>query len=85
VRPWNGTRRRTFERELADFSLLSPEAEKHLNFNGHQIQPLESFSVGPYSLTVFPADDALGMGALLYGFEVKRPGGLLRYGHGCAI
>jgi hypothetical protein len=24
----------TFERELADFSLLSPEAEKHLNFNG---------------------------------------------------
>src|SRR6266576_2174306 len=44
----------TFERDLAGYSLLSPEAEKCLNFKMHQVQPLEPFVVGPYSVMAFP-------------------------------
>jgi phosphoribosyl 1,2-cyclic phosphodiesterase len=65
----------TFERDLADYSLLSPEAEKYLNFKIHQIQPLESFTVGPYSVTPLPANHAPGMGAMLYAIEAE----------GCAV
>jgi phosphoribosyl 1,2-cyclic phosphate phosphodiesterase len=60
-----------FERDLADFSLLSPEAERRLNFKVHQIQPLESFRAGPYSVTAFPANHAPGMGAMLYAIEAS--------------
>src|SRR5260221_557721 len=35
----------TFERDLAGYGLLSPEAEKYLNIKLHRIQPLESFTV----------------------------------------
>jgi phosphoribosyl 1,2-cyclic phosphate phosphodiesterase len=59
----------TFERDFAGYSLLSPEAEKHLNFKIHQIQPLKQFLVGPYSVTAFPANHAPGMGAMLYAIE----------------
>jgi phosphoribosyl 1,2-cyclic phosphate phosphodiesterase len=59
----------TFERDLASYSLLSPEAEKHLNLKIHQIQPLAFFSVGPYSVIAFPANHAQGMGAMLYAIE----------------
>ena len=59
----------TFERDLAGYSLLSSEAEKHLNLKIHQIQPLESFTVGPYSVMAFPANHAPGMGAMLYAIE----------------
>lgn len=34
----------TFERDLAGYSLLSPEAEEYLNFKIHQIQPFEPFA-----------------------------------------
>jgi len=68
----------TFERDLAGFSLLSPQAEEHLNFKVHQIQPLVSFKVGPYSVTAFPANHAPGMGAMLYAIEAN--GRALFYG-----
>jgi phosphoribosyl 1,2-cyclic phosphodiesterase len=65
----------TFERDLAGYSLLSPEAEKYLNFKIRQIQPLESFTMGPYSIMAFPANHAPGMGAMLYAIEAD----------GCAV
>jgi len=61
----------TFERDLADYSLLSPEAEALLNVKIHQIQPLESFTVGPYFVMAFPANHAPGMGAMLYAIETE--------------
>jgi len=61
----------TFERDLAGYSLLSPEAEKYLNLKIHQIQPLEPFTVGPYSVIAFPANHAPGMGAMLYAIEAN--------------
>ena len=60
----------TFERDLAGYSLLSPEAEADLNFKIHKIEPLEPFTVGQYSVMAFPANHAPGMGALLYAIEV---------------
>ena len=65
----------TFERDLAGYDLLSPEAEKYLNFKIHRIQPLESFTVGTYSVMAFPANHAPGMGAMLYAIEAA----------GCAV
>jgi len=61
----------TFERDLADYGFLSPEAEKCLNFKMHQIQPLEPFMVGSYSVMAFPANHAPGMGAMLYSIEAN--------------
>jgi len=61
----------TFERGLADYSLLSPQAEKYLNFKIHQIQPLEPFMAGLYSVIAFPANHAPGMGAMLYSIEAN--------------
>ncbi|HEY6252793.1 MAG TPA: MBL fold metallo-hydrolase [Candidatus Angelobacter sp.] len=68
----------TFNRDLAHYSLLSPEAEKYLNFKMHQIQPLEPFSVGPYSVMAFPANHAPGMGAMLY--SIAAAGRAIFYG-----
>jgi len=65
----------TFERDLAGYGLLSHEAEKYLNFKIHQIQPLEAFPVGTYSVMAFPANHAPGMGAMLYAIEAA----------GCAV
>ncbi len=65
----------TFERDLGVYSLLSFEAEKDLNFKIHQVQPLEAFTVGPYSVMAFPANHAPGMGAMLYAIEAA----------GCAV
>ena len=59
----------TFERDLADYSLLSPEAEKALNLKIHQVRPFESFQFGSYSVMAFPANHAPGLGALLYAIE----------------
>jgi phosphoribosyl 1,2-cyclic phosphate phosphodiesterase len=61
----------TFERDLAGFSLLAPVAEKRLNIKVRQILPFESFSVGEYSVTAFPANHAPGMGAMLYAIQTN--------------
>jgi phosphoribosyl 1,2-cyclic phosphate phosphodiesterase len=60
---------KTFIRDLADYSLLAPEAEKELNVRIRQINPLEYFNVGSYSVMAFPANHAPGMGAMLYSVE----------------
>lgn len=59
----------TFERDLADYSLLAPEAEDSLNLKIHQVVPMRPFWVGHYRVTAFPANHALTMGALLYAIE----------------
>ena len=59
----------TFVRDLAGYNLLAPEAEKELNIKVHQINPLEYFTVGQYSVMAFPANHAAGMGAMLYSVE----------------
>ena len=59
----------TFVRDLADYSLLAPEAEEQLNLRIHQIKALESFTMGSYSVMAFPANHAPGTGAMLYSVE----------------
>src|SRR5216684_11963 len=68
----------TFERDLAGYSLLSPEAERELNVRIHQINPLEYFNAGLYSVMAFPANHAMGMGAMLY--SVEESGRAVFYG-----
>jgi phosphoribosyl 1,2-cyclic phosphodiesterase len=61
----------TFERDIEGYSLLSLEAEKHLNIKIHQIEPLQPFTFGDYSVIAFPANHAPTMGAMLYAVEAK--------------
>ena len=58
-----------FERDLADYSLLSPEAEVRLKLKLHRIEPLQPFSMGNYRVIAFPANHAPGMGAMLFAVE----------------
>jgi len=59
----------TFERDLAGYSLLSPNAETWLNLKTHQIEPLQPFTFGNYHVIAFPSNHAPGMGAMLYSIE----------------
>lgn len=59
----------TFRRDLANYDLLSPEAEKHLNIRIHEVLAFKPFVVGPYTVTAFPANHAPGLGAMLYAVE----------------
>jgi len=68
----------TFARDLAGYSLLSPQAEKELNLRIHQVQPLEFFTVGRYSVMAFPANHAPGIGAMLY--SIATEGRTIFYG-----
>jgi phosphoribosyl 1,2-cyclic phosphodiesterase len=68
----------TFARDLADYSLLAPQAETELNLKLHQVSPLEYFAVGPYSVMAFAANHAPGMGAMLY--SVSANGRSVFYG-----
>jgi phosphoribosyl 1,2-cyclic phosphate phosphodiesterase len=68
----------TFVSDLADYSLLASEAEEKLNVRIHQINPLEYFDVGSYSVMAFPANHAPGMGAMLY--SVEQSGCAVFYG-----
>lgn len=61
----------TFERDLAGYSLLSPNAETWLNLKIHQIEPLQPFAFGDYRVIAFPANHALKMGAMLYSVEAN--------------
>jgi phosphoribosyl 1,2-cyclic phosphate phosphodiesterase len=73
----------TFARDLADYSLLAPEAEQHLNFKMYEVQPREFFAVGPYSVMAFPANHAPGTGAMLY--SIARDGRTVFYGTDTAV
>lgn len=68
----------TFERDLAGYSLLSPDAEKELNLKIHTVEPLKSFIFGNYSVTAFHANHAPAMGAMLY--AVQSDGRTVFYG-----
>lgn len=68
----------TFERDLASYSLLTPDAEKTLNLKIHAIEPLKSFIAGNYSVTALPANHAPTMGAMLY--AVQADGRTVFYG-----
>lgn len=57
---------RSLEADLAPAGLLDPEAGDRLNLTLHQIEPLESFTAGPYQVTPFPANHDPTAGPLLY-------------------
>lgn len=59
----------TFERDLAGYSLFSPNVEAWLKLNIHQIEPLQLFTLGRYRVIAFPANHAPEMGAMLYSVE----------------
>jgi len=60
---------RTLERDLAPGSLLDPDVGEHLNLEVHQIEALQSFAVGPYQVTAFPANHDPVVEPLLYAIE----------------
>jgi phosphoribosyl 1,2-cyclic phosphate phosphodiesterase len=61
----------TFARDLADFDLLSPAAEKYLNLKFHPLKSYIPFTQGVYRVIAFPASHAPGMGAMLYSVEAN--------------
>jgi phosphoribosyl 1,2-cyclic phosphate phosphodiesterase len=69
-----GTVQRTaqlFERDCAPASLLDPEVGERLNLEIHQIEALESFTVGRYQVTAFPANHDPTVDPLLYAVEAE--------------
>jgi phosphoribosyl 1,2-cyclic phosphate phosphodiesterase len=61
----------TFERDIAGYNLLAPEAEQNLNLKIHPVEPFVPFMAGPYRATAFPANHAPGLGAMLYAVEAN--------------
>lgn len=59
------------ERDCAPASLLDPEVGERLNLEIHQIEPLQSFAVGPYQVTAFPANHDPSVEPLLYAIEAE--------------
>ena len=58
-----------FARDLAGYSLLSPQAETELKLKIHRVVPLQPFMVGNYRVIAYPANHAPQMGAMLYSVE----------------
>jgi phosphoribosyl 1,2-cyclic phosphate phosphodiesterase len=58
------------ERDCAPASLLDPEVGERLNLEIHQIEALQSFAVGPYQVSAFPANHDPTVEPLLYAVEV---------------
>lgn len=63
----------TFERDLHSASFLASATQQELNFQTHEIAPLQPLMLesdhGPYRITAFPANHAPGAGALIYAIE----------------
>jgi len=57
------------ETDFAPASLLDPEIGERLNLRLHQVEALQSFPVGPYNVTAFPANHGLAMESLIYAVE----------------
>lgn len=53
-------------RDCAPNDLFHPEIGKRLNLEVHQVRPFETFSVGPYRVTAFPANHDSRVEPLLY-------------------
>jgi len=62
----------TFERDLSENSLLSPDTQELLNLKLHSVQPLAPFEFGRYRIIAFPANHAPTEGALLYAIESEK-------------
>jgi phosphoribosyl 1,2-cyclic phosphate phosphodiesterase len=62
----------TFERDLSESSLLSPDTQKKLNLKLHFVTPLQPFRVGRYRIIAFPANHEPIGGALLYAVESDK-------------
>ena len=59
----------TFTRDLADFSLLSPEAEARLRLKIHPIGSYQPYHFGPYKIIAFQANHQPDPGSFLYSIE----------------
>jgi phosphoribosyl 1,2-cyclic phosphodiesterase len=57
------------ERDCAPLSFLDPEVGERLNLEIHQIDALQSFAVGRYQVTAFPANHDPTVDPLLYAVE----------------
>lgn len=68
----------TFERDLADYSLLDPRAEEALNLKIHTLDPYSPIEIGAYRVIGFPANHAHGSGSLLY--SIQAGGQTIFYG-----
>jgi phosphoribosyl 1,2-cyclic phosphodiesterase len=62
---------RTFERDLSADSLLDPEVCQRLNLEIHQIEALQSFSLGNYRVIAFPANHDPMVDPLLYAVDAN--------------
>jgi phosphoribosyl 1,2-cyclic phosphate phosphodiesterase len=62
---------RLLDRDLAPAGLLDPEVGERLNLEIHQVEALESFSIGRYRVTVFPANHDHTVEPLLYAVEAE--------------
>ena len=57
------------ERDCAPVSLFDPEVGERLNLEIHQIEALQSFTIGRYQVTAFPAQHDPTVDPLLYAVE----------------
>ncbi len=70
-----GTLKKTaqlLERDCAPHGFLHPRCGEQLNMKIHQIGPHDSFDVGPYKVTAFPANHDEMVEPLLYAVEKDR-------------
>ncbi|MBU1752147.1 MAG: hypothetical protein KKA73_31080, partial [Chloroflexi bacterium] len=58
-----------FERDLDTANLLDPAVGERLNLEIHPIEAVQSFTVGPYRVTAFPANHDPTVEPLLYAVE----------------
>lgn len=66
------------ERDCGPDGFLDPEVGERLNLEVHAIEPLKSFTMGPYRVMAFPANHDPVIEPLL--FAVQRAGRALFYG-----
>ena len=62
----------TFTRDLAGFSLLSPEAEARLRLKIHPIVSYQPYHFGPYKIIAFQANHQPDPGSFLYSVEADQ-------------
>jgi phosphoribosyl 1,2-cyclic phosphate phosphodiesterase len=71
----SGTLRQTahlLERDCSPAGFLDPATGERLNLEVHQINPQQSFTVGPYFVTAFPANHDPVVEPLLYAIQMNR-------------
>ncbi len=66
------------ERDCAPAGFLDPQVGERLNLQVHEIEPLQSFTMGPYRVMAFPANHDPVIEPLLY--AVQRDDHALFYG-----